>query len=291
MPAKIAAGHRFSVGAGNERLAQFMALQVAERQVAILWLGQSGFVLRFAGANVLVDAFLSEHPERQTSPAFDPNVATALDVIAATHEHADHLDIPTVLSAALASPKARIVVPLPITSMLTEAGLPNKRVLGMGPDEPEVLGKLQIRAIPAMHGIGVSDAYSFGTKWSDGDVRYLGYVFSCAGVSVYHAGDTIPYDGMAATLRDLNVDVALLPINGRDPEREALGIVGNLSAEEAAQVAEEASFDTVIPMHHDMFARNPGYPDLLVKAVLRSGSEVMVVVPGLLRTMLYTKTR
>ncbi len=50
---------------------------------------------------------------------------------------------------------------------------------------------------------------------------------------VYHAGDTIAYDDMVERLRALRVDVALLPINGRDHFREAQDVVGNLTPREA----------------------------------------------------------
>jgi L-ascorbate metabolism protein UlaG (beta-lactamase superfamily) len=80
-------------------------------------------------------------------------------------------------------------------------------------------------------------------------------------------------------LRDLRIDVGLLPINGRDPEREARGIVGNLSEREAAWVAREAAFDLLIPMHYDLFARNRGYPAHLIDSVDRDHPGVPVFVP------------
>jgi L-ascorbate metabolism protein UlaG (beta-lactamase superfamily) len=85
---------------------------------------------------------------------------------------------------------------------------------------------------------------------------------------------------MASTLRDLEIDVAMLPINGRDREREALGIVGNLSEREAGWLAKEIGARVVIPMHYDLFARNRGYPAHLVESVEREYPGTSVLVPA-----------
>ncbi|HKW78307.1 MAG TPA: MBL fold metallo-hydrolase, partial [Candidatus Limnocylindria bacterium] len=124
--------------------------------------------------------------------------------------------------------------------------------------EELAVGDARIVPVPARHGVKVADAYTFGQELSGGLHRYLGYVITLGGVRVYHAGDTIRYEGMAERLRELRVDVALLPINGRTPEREARGLVGNLDHVEAADLAADAGIATVIPMHHDTIDGNTG---------------------------------
>ena len=159
----------------------------------------------------------------------------------------------------------------------------------MQPDHPAKVDRITIHALPAMHGVHPHDAYSFGREMSGGLDRFLGFVFECGGVSVYHAGDTIPYDGLGRRLRELRVDIALLPINGRDATREALDIVGNMDADEAAALAIEAGVDVAIPMHYDMFAANPGDPARMVAAVQRFGGGVNVVVPARGHPFVYTR--
>ena len=131
-----------------------------------------------------------------------------------------------------------------------------------------------------MHGVTMDDAYGFGRELSGGLTRFLGFVIDAGGVRLYHAGDTIHFEGMESMLRDLAIDVGLLPINGRDPEREARGIVGNLSEREAAWLAREAGLDLLIPMHYDLFARNRGYPERLVDSVLRDHPRPSRHCPG-----------
>ena len=256
----------------------------------LCWLGQSGFLIEIGGAQVLVDAFLAPHPSRQVVSELPSGVDSCLDVIACTHEHLDHLDKDWVPRLCASSPDAVVVVPEPIVDIVVGLGVARARVLGMQPGSPVEVAGIEIHAVPAMHGVHPTDAYSFGQDSSDGELfRFLGFVFQGGGVSIYHAGDTIPYDGLAARLRELRVDVALLPINGRDARREALDIVGNLDAGEAAELAIDADVDAVVPMHYDMFAENPGDPALLVSAVQRLGGEVTVVVPARGRPFIYSR--
>ena len=236
--------------------------EVGPGEVAIWWLGQASFVLGFAGATVLVDPFLSAHPERLVPPPFAPEEATGIDVVAVTHDHLDHLDEESLPVIAAASPGARFVAPLPVVERL---GVPLERVSGLRPAETAELGALRVHAVRALHGDLPADAYSFDGAAGDGAYRFLGYVFEAGGVCVYHAGDTLLFDGLAEDVRALAPDVALLPINGRDAEREALGLVGNLDEREAVELAAAAGVDLLVPMHWDMFADNPGSPDKAVE--------------------------
>jgi L-ascorbate metabolism protein UlaG (beta-lactamase superfamily) len=192
----------------------------------------------------------------------------------------DHFDADSAPAIAQASPGAVFVVPTPIVDMVTEAGIAPDHVIGLQPGEVLEVAGLTVRAVPAMHGVTMEDAYGFGESLSGGLVRFLGYVVDAGGVRLYHAGDTIHYEGMDTALRELQIDVAMLPINGRDPEREARGIVGNLSEREAAWLAHKIDAGVVIPMHYDLFARNRGYPAHLVESVERDHPGTSVLVPA-----------
>jgi L-ascorbate 6-phosphate lactonase len=248
--------------------------------VAASWLGQAGFILRTADATALIDPFLAPYDGREYESGLAAADAHDVDVVLCTHEHVDHFDADSAPAIAAASPGAVFVVPTPIVDMVTESGVAPDRVVGVQPGDPMDLGGLSIRAVPAMHGVTMDDAYGFGEELSDGAIRFLGYVIDAAGVRLYHAGDTIHYSGMEDTLRELAIDVAMLPINGRDPAREARGIVGNLSEREAAWLAREIGAGTIVPMHYDLFARNRGYPEWLVESISRDHPGPHVVVPA-----------
>jgi len=64
----------------------------------------------------------------------------------------------------------------------------------------------------------------------------VGFVVDLNGVRLYHAGDTTIYPGMVERLQPLDIDVALIPINGRDWFREQRQIIGNCDHREAADL-------------------------------------------------------
>jgi len=265
--------------------------------LTLTWLGQAGFALAAEGTTLLVDPFLSDHPDRLV-PAPDAGSAAgalvaAPDAVLATHEHLDHLDLPAWTRIAGTSPHTVFVVPAPVVDQVSGAGIAGERVLAAEPGTPVRLGAATVTPVPARHGVHVADAYTFGDELpsSGGRVRYLGYVVELGGVSTYHAGDTIGYDGQAERLRELGVQVALLPVNGRDAEREAADLVGNLSAEEAADLAGAAGVELVVPMHYEMVRGNTADPSPLVAAVRSRWPAVSVAVPGTYGTVTVMPTR
>jgi L-ascorbate metabolism protein UlaG (beta-lactamase superfamily) len=252
---------------------------IGSGRIALCWLGQAGFIVRGSRTTALIDPFLAPYEGRLYESSLPPATATEIHVVLCTHEHVDHFDADSAPAIAQASPGAVFVVPLPIVDMVVDAGISQERIVGVQPGEPVEVAGLTARAVPAMHGVTMEDAYGFGESLSNGLVRFLGYVVDIDGVRLYHAGDTIHYQGMESRLRELSVDVAMLPINGRDPEREGRGIVGNLSEREASWLAHEIGAGLLIPMHYDLFARNRGYPAHVVESVERDHPGTAVLVP------------
>jgi len=266
-----------TVGTPLDRLRE---LPTGPGRVPVTWFGQAGFALRSSTATVVIDPFLSPHEARLYESNQPPTATTGVDLLLCSHEHLDHFDPDGAPSIAKASPGATVVVPAPIVDMVTEAGIPPDRVLGVQPGEVHELNGIAIRPIPARHGVTMEDAYGFGEELSGGQIRFVGFVLEMDGVRIYHAGDTIHYVGMEATLVAHRPHVALLPINGRHAERESRGIIGNLNEYEAAWLAATIGAETLIPMHHDLFARNLGSAARVVEAAAEEERAVTVVVPS-----------
>jgi L-ascorbate metabolism protein UlaG (beta-lactamase superfamily) len=105
-----------------------------------------------------------------------------------------------------------------------------------------------------------------------GRCKYLGYVIQVGQWSVYHSGDTVVYNGLAARLEAFNLDVALLPINGK---------VGNMSGVDAARLARSAGARLLVPCHYDMFEFNTADPgDEFVPECERLGQAYRVLGLG-----------
>jgi L-ascorbate metabolism protein UlaG (beta-lactamase superfamily) len=126
-----------------------------------------------------------------------------------------------------------------------------------------------LHAVPAAHESVERDP--------QGRCIYLGYVVEFSGHAVYHSGDTVQYEGMVERLRRFRLDVALLPINGRHPERR---VAGNLWGHEAAQLAHDVGARTAIPCHYEMFAFNTATTNEFVAAARQLGQGFHVLRAG-----------
>ena len=264
---------------------ELLARPAPERGAELTWLGQSSYVLRAAGATLLVDPFLTPRDDRLVPPADRPEAFAGVDVVLVTHEHYDHFDPDACRELASASPETPFAAPRPIIDQLTDLGIDAARIAPMQPRDRIDVGSATVTAVPACHAVHASDGYSLGEELSGGDVRFLGYVVEIGGVRVYHAGDTIDFDGLAEEVRAAGTEIALLPINGRLPEREAQDIVGNLGPEEAVELAAAAGARAVVPMHYDMFAANLGDVGRFTAYASDSHPELAVIVPARLRPL------
>jgi len=240
----------------------------------LTWLGQAGFRIDLDDRSLLVDPWLSEHELRAIAVPALPLATEGIDWLLVTHEHIDHLDLPFLPQLLAGSPTVRVVLPKPAAPLLEGIVSPD-RVHTVRPGDVVDLDGLPVNVVPAYHGLTMADAYGDGSA-IDGRPRFVGYVLETS-PRVYHAGDTILGDGLVAALAGLDVDVALLPINGRDAEREASGLVGNLDAEEAVELALAIGASTLVPYHWDGFVGNTASPG---EAVDIAAARLHVVVPA-----------
>jgi L-ascorbate 6-phosphate lactonase len=233
--------------------------------VRLTWTGQAGFLLSTSATRLAIDPFLSDHPGRRFPSPVGPDDLAGTALVLATHQHLDHLDAPGLRALLALDDRALVVVPAPAVPDATEAGLPGGRLIAARPGEPIAAGDVTVHPVPALHGVHVADAYTHGLPGDGDQVRYLGYVLETPDGRLYHAGDTLRWPGQAELLADLGVEVALLPINGRDAAREALDIVGNLDAGEALALARDGAVATVVPMHYDLMEGNLGDVEALAR--------------------------
>ena len=227
-------------------------------ECAVWWLGQHGFIVKLGGKNLYFDIFLSPLKGRRIKPLLKPGDITNADFIFGSHDHADHIDRGIWPLLAKASPKAKFVVPeLRLRSLARDLNIPVNRFIGLNDNKSVEMDGVKISGIAAAHEFLDRDPRT-------GRCPYLGYVVAAAGVAVYHAGDTCIYEGLQAKLRRWKLDVAFLPINGRDARRLAAGCIGNMTYQEAADLAGAITPRLTIPAHFDMFAGNRENPKLFV---------------------------
>jgi L-ascorbate metabolism protein UlaG (beta-lactamase superfamily) len=265
--------------------------------IEITSLGQAGVELRGAGRVVYVDPWLSTQLEedqgvtRPVPPPLRPGDVRGVDLVCITHPHADHLDPPTLAAIARNVPAARFLAPAPAVPEVVAAGVPAERITGIRPHETVELADTRVTAVPAAH---EPDPAAFGGYkfWLDehGEHKALGYLVELGGLRLFHAGDTVWWPGLEQAVADLAPALAVLPINGRDPVREARNLWGNMSAEEAAAVAAAARLAAVIPCHYDGVAGNLGDPALLVAALATAAPAARAHVLAAGETLAWNKS-
>lgn len=85
---------------------------------------------------------------------------------------------------------------------------------------PVTVGPFTLHAIPSAHETLETDENDYH--------KFVGYIIEVGDRMIYHSGDACPYAGLEERLKHWHIDLALLPINGRDPSR---GVAGNFTAE------------------------------------------------------------
>jgi L-ascorbate metabolism protein UlaG (beta-lactamase superfamily) len=236
------------------------------------WLGQSGFLLQWQGIHVLLDPYLSDSLTRKYSQTdkphvrmtellIDPAELSFADIATSSHNHTDHLDAETLSPIRKRNPSLKLVIPEANRAFVADR-------LKIDPAMPIGLDDGGTVELSAIRFSGVASAHETVERDEQGRVKFLGYVLQFGDWSLYHSGDTLCYNGMAEKLRPFAVDVALLPINGRSPERR---VAGNLSGPEAAQLAQDIGAKLVMPCHYEMFEFNTATPNTFVETCRRLG--------------------
>jgi L-ascorbate metabolism protein UlaG (beta-lactamase superfamily) len=221
-----------------------------------------------------VDPWVTSHESRLIpAPPLDL-AADGVNALLVTHEHFDHLDLGFLPTFLERSPTASVVLPKSLVG-LVEGLVPESQIVAVNPHDAVELAGMEVDVVPAIHGVTMDDAYGDGSSLGKGP-RFVGYAFR-GRPSVYVAGDTIVTAEVASALSRLEVAVTLLPINGRDAEREAQGIVGNMSAGEAVELALTVGATRLIPYHWDGFRGNTVAPGSVVDA---AAARLDVLVPA-----------
>lgn len=239
---------------------QINRLNVPRGYLALWALGQHGFVLKGGATTAIIDPYLSNGiAERGDTPpgafdrlipiVIDPSTLTMIDVALITHRHTDHCDPQTITPLMQAAPQADVFTSYASHARLMDVGVDQARMTIPPVDQTiHYNDDLSITPIPAAH-------YEFEPD-ADGNPAYLGFVVQLNGVTLYHSGDTILYPGLIERLRSYAIDIACLPINGRDWFREQAGLIGNMDFREAAELAVSIGARVLIPAHNDLFASN-----------------------------------
>lgn len=231
--------------------------------VLIYWLGAAGFAFKFAsGEIVCIDPYLSDYVERMfgfrrlTLPPIKAD-DLQFDTLLITHEHGDHLDIDSFATMMAVNPECRVVAPPTCEGFLIDE---HADYIIASPGISLTLDQVQIDVVDADHGPECADA--------------VGFLISFNGRKIYFTGDTCYNSEMMSGVISLKPDIVIPCINGA---------YGNLSDEEAVDLAIECGARVTIPSHFWLFAEHGvGSPGVFRDRMKEKAEdiEVILLTPG-----------
>jgi L-ascorbate metabolism protein UlaG (beta-lactamase superfamily) len=246
----------------EELVSEMDELTADETHYYLWWLGQSGFLLQWKGKRVLIDPYLSDSLTKKYATTDKPHVRMSERVIGpellknilmvtSSHNHTDHLDAETLIPILKNNPGIRFIIPEANRDFVAQrVSCERDFPIGLNERQSITIDEFTVHGIPAKHNESNSNRIE---RDENGNCRFMGYVISFGKYKIYHSGDTLWFDEMIYLLKPFAVDVAIMPINGNDPQRK---MAGNLNCEEAARLGKAIDAKCLIPCHYDMFEFN-----------------------------------
>ena len=238
----------------NEKMQAILDTKVEKGTVAMWWLGQMGLIVKSPSTMIVIDYFAAPFSTRQVAPPIPAEEMAGVDAFLGSHNHIDHIDHPSWRIWAKTCPEAKFVFPRAHMRAVSNDGVTEQNALGLNAGESVRIGDMTIHAIAASHEF-------LDQNKETGLFPHLQYIVECDGIRIHHAGDTVRYEGMMPAIKALGpINAELIPINGRDARRLRRNCIGNMTYQEAADLAGEFGVGCVLPGHWDMFADNSADP-------------------------------
>jgi L-ascorbate metabolism protein UlaG (beta-lactamase superfamily) len=238
----------------DEFISDFKEADKVTGAIHIWWLGQSGFLVKWAGYGILIDPYLSDTVSRRyegsdtprtriSERVVDPLALEGIHYVVCTSTAPDRLDPETILPLRAANPALKLVVPageVATADAILGAAAP--------PIIPVNAGTYAKSGPFDFHGINAANPNIRRDEL--GNSKELGYVIMFGPFALFHSGETVWHTNLVKEVRRWSVNLAFLPINGADhPDRPR----SSMNGFEAAALSKAISASLVIPCHYDLF--------------------------------------
>lgn len=263
---------------------------LTNQQIACFYLGQEGFLFQYKNTTLLIDPYLSDYVDRNCCsekikwvrnypPPVKAEELDFIDYVLCTHTHYDHMDPDTLSKLAKANPNAIFIVPDFAKELAASYGINPQNIIGAVNNTSISCKDCSVTAIASAHEELHMD--------ENGNYKEVGYILSFEDLRLYHAGDCCLYEGLCESLMD--VDILMVPINGRSFFKLQDDIIGNMTIEEVLVLAQKCKPDLLIPMHYDLYNINCVNPAHFVDSLYSSNptQKFHMFVPG--ERFIYTK--
>jgi L-ascorbate metabolism protein UlaG (beta-lactamase superfamily) len=211
-------------------------------------------LIQVAGLNILTDPIWSARaspfsfagPKRVTPPGVSFDQLPPIDVVLISHNHYDHLDIPT-LRQLDARDHPRVIVPLGNQALVANA-MPGSEVTEHDWGAAIVLPKnVTVHVEPMLHASGRSPFDQLKTLWA-------AFIIEASNLKIYHVGDAGYGDGRtykAAAQKFGGFDLAILPIGAYAPEEFMAD--SHMSPADAIKAKSDARATRALAHHYGAF--------------------------------------
>jgi L-ascorbate metabolism protein UlaG (beta-lactamase superfamily) len=224
--------------------------RVESDELLVTLINHSTVLLQQRDSHVLTDPIWSDRasplswigPTRHRSPGVRLEDLPRIDIVLLSHNHYDHLDLPTLRWLAERG-DAVFIVPIGVGRLLQSQSIGPVYELDWG--EARTLGTATIHCVPAVHGSGRGVSDQRKTLW-------CGYVIRSRNRTVYFAGDTA-FGGHFSQIREQfgTPCLSLLPIGAYEPRWFMSPI--HMAPEEAIRAHQILGSGASVAIHHGTF--------------------------------------
>ena len=217
----------------------------------VTWIGHATLLIQMAHVTFLTDPTWSNRPSpvpivgpsRFVEPGLAIDDLPPIDFVLISHNHYDHLDLPTLTTLAKRNPDTTFFVPLGNGNLLRKKGIENVKELDWG--QTETFEDATIHCLPSQHWSKRSLTDDHKALWSSWAVTGPERRF-------YFSGDTGYFSGFEDIGRLLGpFDLAAVPIGAYEPQ--AMMRESHMNPEEAVKAAQDLQAKTAIAVHFGTF--------------------------------------
>lgn len=223
-----------------------------KENIRITFINHSTFLIQVDGLNILTDPIYSKRaspfgwagPKRMRLPGIKFEDLPRIDAVLISHNHYDHLDLPT-LRTIFGGHHPKFITPLGVKALLENESISSVIDLDWW-QQSNLSDSVSVTAVPAQHFSGRGFFDRDATLW-------CGYVIKTSKGSIYFAGDTGYHPTMFKEIGDRSgpIKISLVPIGAYKPYWFMSAV--HTSPEDAVKVHLDLKSEQSIGIHFGTF--------------------------------------
>lgn len=222
----------------------------------ITMLGILGVAIESGDRMLMVDPYLLDTLHETNGedfarmvPISEKWLAARPDILLLTHDHADHMDMPSLKSVVTGEKKVELLAGINSWQKVRGSLPGDVNYIMMTPGCEWTSGDFHIRAVNARHS----------------DFTSVGYVITVEDKKILISGDTLYFGDAALEIGD--VDIAIVVMNGKG---------NNMNCVDAARYASDVDAKVAIPAHWGLFEKFSDDPNLFAAEAKKLGVKTYI---------------